>query len=89
MSVKKALWYNLLSATTAFAGAALFFIIGPQIENFSIYLLPITAGGFLYIAGSDLIPSLHEHDHPPIASFGQLACMILGIAIMAILTFIE
>jgi len=89
MTTKKALWYNFLSALSAFAGAILFFLIGSQIQDIAIYLLPITAGGFLYIAGSDLIPEIHKHDVHPTQSFGQLMSIILGIAVMAALTFLE
>lgn len=88
LSVKKALWFNLLSALTAFIGALIIFVVGPQVNQFSVYVLPVTAGGFLYIAGSDLIPSLHEHDTHPAASLGQLVCMLIGIFIMALLTLI-
>ena len=89
LSVRKALWYNLLSALAAFAGAVLIFALGPHVDNLLIYILPVTAGGFLYIAGSDLIPELHEHDAHPAVSLGQLACILLGIAVMALLTLIE
>lgn len=88
-SVRKALWFNFLSAMAAFIGAFLVFLIGPGIENLSVYVLPVTAGGFLYIAGSDLIPELHKHDVKLTASFGQLASILGGIAIMVLLTFLE
>ncbi len=89
LPVRKALWYNLLSALSAFAGAAAIFLLGPQMNNSLVYILPVTAGGFLYIAGSDLIPELHQHDTHPVASLGQLACILLGIAVMALLTLLK
>lgn len=89
LSVRKALWYNLLSALSAFGGAALIFVLGPQLKDSLIYVLPITAGGFLYIAGSDLIPELHRHDVRLHAALGQLACILLGIGVMAILALAE
>ena len=89
LSVRKALWCNFLSALAAFAGAVAIFLVGSQIQNVSMYILPVTAGGFLYIAGSDLIPELHRHEFHLSVSFGQLVCIILGISIMALLTFIE
>jgi zinc and cadmium transporter len=58
--VRRALLVNALTAVFALAGAVLthFFIgMAPAAQNF---LLPITAGGFLYIALADLIPQLHE-----------------------------
>ena len=89
LSVQKALLCNLLSALMAFVGAALVFMIGPQFSHYSIYILPVTAGGFLYIAGSDLIPELHGHDSHPMASLGQLICMLAGIAVMVVLVGLE
>lgn len=84
LSVKKALTYNFLSAITALLGAIISMFIGPHVSQYATALLPITAGGFIYIAGSDLIPELHGCE-PGISSFGQFAFMILGISIMALL----
>ena len=86
LSVRKALWCNLLSALAAFIGAMIVFILGPQVQNFTVYILPVTAGGFLYIAGSDLIPELHNHEPRLNVSLGQLACILFGIGIMVLLT---
>jgi zinc and cadmium transporter len=62
-SKSKALFYNFLSATMAIIGAILGVWLSGSIENFSIYLLPITAGGFIYIAASDLIPEINQEHH--------------------------
>lgn len=86
--IKKALAINFLSALVAFLGAALALIIGQYTSNFVIFLIPVTAGGFLYIAGSDLIPEL-KHETKIAASIGQLAAIILGIAVMASLLLVE
>jgi len=52
--------------------------------------LPITAGGFLYIAGSDLIPELHKEDHMKIStSLWQFVFITLGVGVMALLVFLE
>ena len=49
-------------------------------------LLPVTAGMFLYVAGSDLIPELNRsHSHTASKSAGQLAMILLGVAMMAAL----
>lgn len=56
----QALWFNFLSALLAFAGAALAFVIGESAEAIALFLVPVTAGGFIYIALSDLIPELHK-----------------------------
>ena len=90
MPVKKALFFNFLSALTAVVGAIIALTLESRLKGFSTYLLPITAGGFLYIGGSDLIPELHKEDHVKIfTSLLQLGAIMLGIAIMALLVFIE
>ncbi len=58
---RRALLYNFLSAVTAFLGAALFLILPLDQTSLERIALPVTAGGFLYIAAADLIPELHHH----------------------------
>ncbi len=80
---KRALLYNFLSGLAALVGAALALGIGSQVEGFADYLLPITAGSFIYIAGSDLIPELHHHHSTPaIKSVWQLVMILLGVGVM-------
>lgn len=88
LSAKKALIYNFLSALTAILGAVITLIIGPQVKGFSELLLPITAGGFIYVAGSDLIPELKHEVHLR-HSLLQLTAIIFGIILMAMLTLLE
>ncbi|MFA5926224.1 MAG: ZIP family metal transporter [Parcubacteria group bacterium] len=88
LTVKKALMLNFLSATTAILGAVIVLAVGSRITGSSVFLLPVTAGGFLYIAGSDLIPEL-KHETKITVSIGQLLAMILGIAVMAALLLVD
>lgn len=88
LSVKKALLYNFLSALTAILGAVLFLVFGNLTGNFKMALIPITAGGFIYMAGSDLIPELH-HEERPIKSLLQIIFIALGVGIMALMVFLE
>src|SRR4030043_2334489 len=88
LSVRKALIYNFLSATAAIFGVFFVYAVGAFMKDFSSYLLPVTAGGFLYIAGSDLIPEL-KHENKITASVGQLAAIMLGIAVMVLLLAVE
>ena len=87
-SIKKALLFNLLSAMVAFLGMTASLFIGPHIENYASFILPVMAGGFIYIAGSDLIPELkYECEAKP--SLWQFILIIFGISIMALLVFFE
>ncbi len=56
----RALLYNFLSALTALLGAVLGFFFLVKIQNFVPATLAFTAGMFIYIACSDLIPDLHK-----------------------------
>jgi zinc and cadmium transporter len=48
-------------------------------ENFSVFLLPLTAGGFIYIAACDLIPELHKQTDLKRTTFSMLA-FLFGIS---------
>lgn len=89
LSKKKAIFYNFLSALASLLGVVLTFLIGQNFNNFSHFLIPITAGGFIYLAATDLIPELHRHDTKIINSLIQLIFIILGIILMSLLTLLE
>ena len=82
-SVKKALFYNFLTALAAFGGALLILIFGKNLEVIRS-LVPFTAGGFIYIASSDLIPELKKEVGFGKSAF-QLLGVILGITVMILL----
>jgi len=88
LSVKKAITFNFFSALCAVVGAVLSLAVGPHLQGYTVSLVPITAGGFIYIAGSDLIPEL-QHDVKLGRSLLQFALIILGIGLMALLVFME
>ncbi|MDP2750754.1 MAG: ZIP family metal transporter [Nanoarchaeota archaeon] len=87
-SKKKAIFLNFLTATTAIVGTVIALVVGARYENFLAFLLPLAAGGFIYIAGSDLIPEMHKESRPS-KSLLQLAGILIGIAVMASLLFLE
>ncbi|PJC28270.1 ZIP family metal transporter [Candidatus Shapirobacteria bacterium CG_4_9_14_0_2_um_filter_39_11] len=87
LSKNKALIFNFASALAAVGGAILVLILGERIVGVSQLLIPFTAGGFIYIAGSDLIPELHKETNLA-KSLIQMVGLILGIGIMLILLFI-
>jgi zinc and cadmium transporter len=62
-------------------------IIGQGFQVVIHWLIPIAAGGFIYIAGTDLVPELHK-EHPRV-SFEQLFFIILGVIFMIGILFIE
>jgi zinc and cadmium transporter len=88
LSTRRALFFNFLSALTAILGAVLSLTIGPFIKDYALIVLPVTAGGFIYMAGSDLIPELHLENDVRI-SIAQFCAIALGIGIMGLLLFLH
>jgi zinc and cadmium transporter len=85
-SRSKALIFNFLSACTAFLGALIVLIFTGVGEFLSAAVLPFAAGGFIYLAAADLIPELHAEKALK-KSFHQFLALLLGIALMYLLTF--
>lgn len=88
-SKTKAIMFNLLSACSAILGAVVVIILGSNSESLSSIILPIAAGGFLYIAGSDLVPELHDHSPSVREAIVQLVAISVGLIAMLALTFLE
>jgi len=83
-SPQKALVFNFLSSIMAILGVVLVLLFNRQNFNVENFLLPFTAGGFIYIAGSDLIPQLHKETRPA-QSLWQFIALLLGIGVMVCL----
>lgn len=60
MAKKKVILFNVLSALATTVAAVLVYAIGDSDSSVIPYLLAITAGFFIYIASSDIIPEIHE-----------------------------
>lgn len=86
LSVGKTAFYNFISALTSILGVAVIYLLN---FDFSSYLIPVTAGGFIYLAVADLIPELHRHDTKISTSAIQLLCILVGISLMYGLLFLE
>jgi zinc and cadmium transporter len=59
-SKKKAILLNFVVALTAVIGGIVGFFISSMVENIVIYILPFAAGGFIYIAATDLVPEIRK-----------------------------
>lgn len=87
-SKKKALLLNFASALLAVLGVIVAFIASSFFDKFEVFLISLTIGGFIYIAGSDLIPELHK-EFTIKKAFLQFLAFALGIALMVGLLFLE
>ncbi|HEU4581290.1 MAG TPA: ZIP family metal transporter [Polyangiaceae bacterium] len=89
LSVRKAVAVNVASAGTAVLGTLTSLIVGEAVgRGLSDLLVPVTAGGFVYLAAADLIPELQK-DGSLTGLVSQVVLMWLGIALMAALTLLE
>lgn len=84
----RALLLNFLSALTALVGLGVVVLIGAYAESLIVWLLPIAAGGFIYIAIADLIPELHKTKHRGFAVL-QSVIVVIGVLLMASLLALE
>ena len=80
-SKSKALLYNFASGLTALAGVVIGFYFLEKIQNITWMFLAFSAGMFIYIACSDLIPELHK-DFRIQRKWTQTVPFLLGIAIL-------
>jgi len=93
LPVKKIIFYNFLSSLSAVVGSLLVLAFSlpavAGVSNFSSYILPATAGGFIYLAASDLIPELHRHQSNNLHSIIQIISVLFGFSLMALLLLVE
>lgn len=77
----KALAFNFLCATLAIAGTVVGYVFSSRSGSLSVPLLPLAAGGFIYIASCDLIPELHKQPDIKKSTVSMLF-FLLGILLM-------
>jgi zinc and cadmium transporter len=85
---RRALFLNFLTALTALAGGVIAWWVGGRMEGFIQVLIPLTAGGFIYIAGSDLVPQLHQ-DVKTLRALVQFLAILAGVGIMYLVKLLE
>lgn len=89
-SKKKALLCNFMSALTAVLGAVIVLLASNCFESVIKVLIPLAAGGFIYIATADMIPELHKHRmHKLAETLKQVIFFLAGIGIMYGLLWLE
>jgi len=84
MPKRRAFILNYLSALAVIPGAAMAFAWASASAWMTGWLLPVAAGGFVYIALANLVPALHQR-----RSAGQLLLLLLGIAVIRTLSGME
>ena len=80
-SKRKALLANFSVALMAVLGGLAGYFLSTYSAAFVAYLLPFAAGGFIYIAASDLLPELRKEQDGKKSALA-LGCFIAGILLM-------
>jgi zinc and cadmium transporter len=84
----KALALNYIVATTVILGGIVGYFAAFYMDGVIAYLLPIAAGGFIYIAASDLMPEIRKESNIK-KSIISFSIFILGIVFMYAVKFLE
>lgn len=85
-SPRRAVFLNFMCSLTVIAGVVFTLLIAQAANAAMPYLLPVAAGGFIYIATADFIPSLHSHrgfrhDSLQVATVAAGVCCMLAITV--------
>jgi zinc and cadmium transporter len=83
-TVRRALLFNVLVGATAILGGIAGYFATVAVSGLAPYLLPIAAGGFIYISASDLIPEIHKENSSK-KTVTLIATFLFGVAIMFLL----
>jgi zinc and cadmium transporter len=84
----KALYFNFITALTCVLGTIVGYLVSDNIRNFSLFLMPLTAGGFIYIAACDLIPELHKQSDLKRTALSMLA-FICGVSFILLARLLD
>jgi zinc and cadmium transporter len=85
---RRALSFNFLAASVAIAGTITSLMIGETVESYKVVMLPLAAGGFIYIAGSDLVPEMQRESSVK-KSTVQILAIAAGVGLILMLTLFE
>ncbi len=81
-SKKKAILLNFFSAFTAVLGGVLGYFMFGMIEKLIPFAVLITAGGFLYVALSDIVPAMHKHCKKHSIMFLETTIFVVTIVVL-------
>ena len=74
---------NIISAAAAFVGAITTYLLGNVLESYIPIFLALTAGFFIYIAASDLIPEIHYEKNKKFAVIKALL-LLSGVVLIGV-----
>lgn len=86
---KKAMWLQLSTATGAMLGCVIGLLAENVGEATTSWILPFTAGGFIYIATVSVIPELLKETSDLKQTVKEISAMLMGIGMMVIIAMLE
>ncbi|MFH1533563.1 MAG: ZIP family metal transporter [Nitrospirota bacterium] len=84
----RALVLNFVISLFSVFGVVVALLVSVYVEDLAVFLVPFAAGGFIYIAGADLIPELHKEVRIS-RSLLQFLFFLLGIGVMLVMLLLE
>jgi solute carrier family 39 (zinc transporter), member 7 len=89
-SKNKAIFLQLVTALGALSGTLLSLLFDNAINGFATsFILPFTAGGFIYIATVSIIPELKENSSSLFQSIKEILFLVIGIGLMVLIAYLE
>lgn len=85
MRRRSVLLVNILSAVATVVMAVAVYSLGSVVSGVEPVLLAVAAGMFIYIAASDLVPTIHEEQSTRIANF-QTMILLFGLIVVGLTT---
>lgn len=85
MRRRNVLLVNIASAFITVIAAAAVYGLGTSLEVFEPVLLALAAGMFIYIAASDLVPTIHDEPSLKVANY-QTLIFLVGIVLVGLTT---
>lgn len=85
MSRRNVLLVNMFSALATTIAAVVFYLIGQEVSLPIDIVLGLVAGFFIYIAVSDIIPSIHKNEDKKLAG-RQTLLLLLGIIVVSVVS---
>jgi zinc transporter 7 len=86
-SKTKAIWLQCVTAIGAVSGTVISLLIGSFDGRANAWILPFTAGGFIYIATVHLIPQLKNSNFKQ--TVVELIFFVIGVGIMYMMSWLE
>lgn len=89
-SRKKAMLLQLITAVGALAGTAIaLYGVGDNNNGVAPWVLPFTAGGFIYIATVSVLPELLEETTKLWQSLKEISALLVGVGLMVVIANYE